>query len=213
MGLVADLIKDVLEEGDLDVPEPRVVRRLSDAHGLMCARSKCFRRKVSLGTVVEGQSDYAVPAEVVEILEVTVGGVPFAAGRHSDIAQSVQHWLWLTVPTGSGFAAADHDTAGAAKLGLFPAPSASGAEIVVYAVCRPAPLVSGEDAGLKIPPEFHPHLVEGAIAMFLRRTEGRHDQAQPFDERFANACVELQRQTARRFKVGPREARLRGINA
>lgn len=213
-GVIAGFVRSIIKETGIDASELEALKWLSSAHGLMCVRSKSLRRRLSLGNTVEGQTDYPVPPEVVEILEVTVGGVPYGSGRHTDIANMGQGWLWLSGP--GGLSVGDYDAAGAAFVSLVTqgATIAAGEAVEIYAICRPAPLVVGTDSLVRVPEEFWPAIIDGALATGYKRTDGRFDLAGPHEEAFGAACVELERQTVRRLRgVGPRQARISGINA
>lgn len=213
--VVAGLVSNVLEEATFDTTSERVLGWLTRRHTLMCSRSKCFRKKiVLLERTVEGQSAYALPAEVVEVREVQVAGVPYGNGRHLDIATSRLGYLWLQglyVGMGGGVGTEDYDTTGAEQLSLVPAPLESGLSIEVWAICRPPVLSLTDDTTLKVPEEFYDALVGGAIGTGLKRLEARPDLAASFETEFAQACEELAEQVARRFRGrGPARIRVAG---
>lgn len=212
MTVVAQLVADVLEEGQFDADEAKVLRWLSRRQRTMCARSKCFRRAIQLGPTVAGQPAYAVPAEVVEIREVRVAGVVYGQGRHVDIAQGAGHYLWLS-GTG-GIAMREDSGAGVTELSVFPVPTDSGIELAITAVCLPPDLLTTDDTTLVVAPNFHEALVNGAIATGMLKVEARPDLAGPFETLFNEACEELAGQTGRRFRgAGPAQIRVIGVNA
>lgn len=225
MVTVAQLVQNVLTEGNFDATEPQALQWLSRRHELICARSKCFRKNLEVGPTVAGTRSYAVPAEVVEIHEVQVTsspetgslGVPYGAAKHSDIAEGALGYIWLGglyLAVGGGIYTRGYGATGEDKLSLYPTPTENGLQIKVFAVCRPEDLTVGEDAGLKIPPEFADALVSGAIATGLSRLEARGDLAAEHESRFAQACDELRGQTAKRFRgSGPATIRVIGFNA
>lgn len=141
------LVKSVLEDGGFDTTEAKVLDWLDQRHKLMCARSDCYRRKVPLGPTVAGQQSYPIPAEVQEIREVLVVtptssgvGVPYGAGRHSDLAQGALGYIWLGgiyLRAGGGIYTRDENAEGQDLLALYPIPSEAGLTISVLAVCRP----------------------------------------------------------------------------
>jgi hypothetical protein len=218
------LLSSVVEEGSFDVPKTQALGWVNARHGLMCARTKCFRKKLSVGPTVANQQGYPVPAEVIEIREVLVQssastgglGVPYGAARHTDLAQGALHYLWLGglyLAVGGGIFVRDENASGEELLALFPTPTEAGLTITVQAVCRPAPLVIGV-GGLRTPVEFDDALVAGAIATGLARVESRADLAAPNETVFANACTELLGQVDKRFRgSGPAQIRVQGLNA
>lgn len=213
---VASLVQNVLTEGNFDATEAQVLQWLTRRQRQMCSRSRCYRKKLSIGPTVANQQGYSVPKEVVEIREVLVNGITYGTGRHSDLAQGAQGYIWLDgmYLNGGGIATRDDDSSGATKLALYPIPTEAGLEVTLIAVCLPPDLVVGEDGTIKIPGDFLDALVAGAIATGLTRTEARPDLATAFETVFTNGCSELEMQTNRRFRgVGAAQIRVVGLNA
>lgn len=207
--VVEDLVSGVLTQGGIDSDEPTALGWLSSRQTLMCARALNFRKRLSIGPTVANQGRYAVPQQVVEILEVTVNGVVYGAGRHTDIANSVQHRLWIWGP--GGVTTGDADAEGGDLLSLVPAPSEAAQPVELFAACRPGPIVAGDDTTVKIPSEFYDPLVDGAIALGLQRLESRGDIGREYQERFDAACHELRKQTNARYRgAGPAQIRVQG---
>lgn len=152
---VAELVQSVLTEGSFDVTEGQALSWLSARHERMCARTKCYRRKIQVGPTVAEQQSYPLPPEVVEIRELQVAsskstppglGVPYGAGRHVDLAQGALHYIWLGglyLAVGGGIYVRDESSEGQDLVALFPVPTESGLAITVFAVCRPDPLTLG----------------------------------------------------------------------
>lgn len=208
---VPALIAAVLTEADFDVAEPTALRWLDAQHRLMVKRSKCFRRRLSPTPAVTeaARSAYSVPEEVIELIEVLVGGVPYGQGRHSDIAVSAQGWLLISGM--GGVVVEDESSAGGYELALVPAPIEGGATIELYAVCRAGALLATDDMTLKVPPEYDEALIAGAISIGLARDEGRPELAASYRAEFEGGCTELRQEVARRN--APRRARVAGYNA
>ena len=209
---VAQLVEQVLSEGELDAAKSQALRWLTVRQRQMCRRSRWLRKTITLGAVTGGVGTYTVPAEVVEILEVRLGGVVYGHARHVDPAEGAQGYVWLG---GAGGIAGREDTsAGAQVLRLYPTPTASGAVLEIYAVCRPPDLAEGSDSTLVIPGEYCDALVAGAIATAYLRLENRPDLASPHETVFNDGCGELTQQSNRRFRgTGPAQIRVAGINA
>jgi len=214
---VAQLVAQVLEEGQFDASPTQALRWLTVRQRQLCRRSKWYRKTLSVGPTVSGQATYTVPAEVVEILMVEVDGYVYGHLRHRDPADGSKGWIWLG---GVGGIAGRQDTSGGEQqLLLFPTPLPGarvepGKTINVWAVCRPPDLVEGQDATLVIPGEYMDALVSGAIATAMTRTEDRPDLAANHEQIFQAACGELTQQSNRRFRgVGPAQIRLTGVNA
>lgn len=216
------LVAKILRQGIFDTDEPTALDWLDQRHKLMCMRTKCFRRKIQLATVAN-QQGYPVPAEVQEIREVLVQstestgglGVPYGAGRHSDLADGALHYLWLGgtyMRTGGGIFVRDESNAGEDLVALYPTPTEAGRQITIHAVCRPATLEL--TTRLRTPPEFDDALVAGAIATGLLRLEAREDLAAPNETIYGSGCSELQEQVNDRFRpTGAVSIRVRGYNA
>lgn len=207
---VPALISAVLQDGDFDVEEPAALRWLSDGHKLLVKRSKCYRKRIALGETVASQGTYGAGLldEVVEVVEVLVGGLPYGRGRHSDIAASAQGWLLLGGM--GGVTVEDESTGGGYEIALVPAPVEGGAAIEVYAVCRAPALLAADDTTLKIPSEYDPALVNYAFSVGLQRDEGRPELSRPYREEFEASCTELRREVA--IRNAPRRARVSGYN-
>ncbi len=214
---VKSLVERVLEDGGFDAPESKALGWLTERQRLMCSRSGCYRRTASIGPTVAGQRDYALPSDVVQLLEVLIEGLPYEPGRSSDLAAGTRGWLMLLGE--GGLAVRDDTESGQTMLAIYPTPQVGvapepGASVEVRAVCRPPDLVIGEDSTLKVPGEYTAGLVSGAIATGLTRLEKRADLATPFLTEFEAACAELERQTNAEFlQTGPAEIRIAGFNA
>jgi hypothetical protein len=214
---VAELVASVLEDGQMDATEPQVLRWLNTRHRQMCARSRCYRQALEIGNTKEGQVSYSLPAGIVEILQVTVGGYVYGTARHNDFAEGELGYVWLS---GVGGVAGREDSAqGVSSLRLFPAPKPGvqpepGTPIVVYAAMQPPVLAVGEDGAIQIGDDYVDALVAGALATAMLRVESRPDLAANYEQIFTTGCNELLRQTNRKFRgTGPALIRVRGINA
>lgn len=214
---VAQLVEQVIDEGQFDASNAQALRWLTVRQRQMCRRSKWYRKTLSVGPTADGQATYTLPDEVVEVLMVLVDGKVYGHLRMQDPPEGALGWVWLG-GTGGIAGRADSDS-GEQQLQLFPAPLAGGQlepgkPISVYAVCRPPDLSEANDATLVIPGEYMDALVSGAIATGMLRTEDRPDLAGNHETVFVNACGELAQQSNRRFRgVGPAQIRVVGVNA
>lgn len=214
---VAELVAAVIEDGQFDATEAQVLRWLTVRQRQMCARAGSYRKAITLGTTTVGVDSYAVPAEVVEILQLTVGGYVYGVARHQDFARGERGWLLLS---GEGGVAGRDDTAGGEqRLKLFPTPAEGtspepGAEVVAYCVCLPPDIATGQDATIVIPGDYVDALVAGAISTGMLRSEDRVDLASANEQIFQGGCRELIRATNRRYRGSePPTLRVVGINA
>lgn len=217
-GTVAGLVAGVLEDGQFDATPAQALKWLNTRHRQMCARARCYRQMLSLGATVEGQLGYPVPPRVVEVLQVTVGGMVYGAARHTDFAEGERGWIWLGGGEG-GIAGREDAASGQQMLRLYPAPLAGrapepGEDVELYAAVQPPALVVGSDATLVVPDDYLDALVSGAIATGMLRVEARQDLAAPHEQIFTTGCEELLRATNRRYRgAGPARIRLLGVNA
>src|SRR5215472_18371513 len=167
---VATLVEDVLTVGGVETSEAEALKSLT----------RCHRQMLNVGTTASGVQEYALPAGVTEIFELQVGGVVFGAGRHQDLAEGAQGWIWLGGE--GGVFTRDDDTTGATKIALFPIPTSGGAttvgaEIAAFAAVQPPDITAGLDSSIVIPPNFIDALTAGAVSRLMRRLEGRPDLA------------------------------------
>lgn len=218
MGVVADLVAGVTVDSELDVTEPQVLRWLTERQREMCAQVGWYRKTLDLGAVVAGQAGYAVPAEVIEILQVTVGGLVYADSRHADSARSERGFL-LIVGEG-GLAGRDDSAAGEQLLRLVPTPAAGSeptpgeAHVSVYATVQTPTITAGADSTVVVPADYYSALTAGAIATGMLRDEATAAGAAPQEQIFQTAIVRLRRATNRRFQgSGPSRVRIVGVNA
>ena len=205
-GRVAAMVDAVMNEGNFDITEAQALRWLTRAHRRMCSRANCIRRRIDIGPA-DDRDSYDLPAEVVQLREVLVGGEPYGTGIHADVA--VGQYLLIDGP---GVTAEDATPGGAAQLVLIPAP-APGVSIQVFAYCRAEPLVVGDDTTLGIPEEFDQDVIAGAVAWGLQFEAMRPDLAPEFWTQFNEGCTELLKSTRRRFRgPGPTQIRVQGLN-
>jgi hypothetical protein len=206
---VQALVNAVIEDGEFDATPAQALRWLSSRQKKMTARTACYCKTLSLGNTVAGQDTYSLPAEIVRVLQVTVGTFPLTQARHDDFAKLAAHWEILL---GEGGIVGREDSAGgAAQLRIAPTPGDALSSIAVYAAMLSPGLVIGDDATLVIPADYYDALISGAIATGSERTEARYDIAAQAEGKFDAACQELAAATTRRFRpVGQQKARVSG---
>lgn len=213
MATVQGLIDQVVKEAQFDVTDPSALTWLDRRHKQMVIRARALRKTVTIagGTVIN-QSDYALPPDLVEIEQVSVGGLPWGQAMHTDLGLGAQGWVWLSGP--GGVVASEESSSGAPEIALYPTPTDAATEIAVRGVFRPSSLLVADDSTLLVPDEYADQLVSGAIATGLNRQEYRPDLAQTFEQDFSNGCEEWRRQIRRRYRgAGPASIRIRGVNA
>jgi hypothetical protein len=212
---VSQLVTDITAEGAFDADPAQVLRWLDRRHKQMCARAGAFRKTASAGVTVAGQQSYAVPAGLLEALEVTVGGVTYTRGRHTDIASGDALVLGGT----GGIFLDTADSAGVQQVALFPVPSDPGDAISVYGLYAAPDLATTPGAGVitsvLVDDDAVEGLLHGVFATALSRPgEARWDLAQAHEASFETACLEFKRRVTRRLRgSGPSQIRVIGYNA
>lgn len=208
---VAGLIAAVKSEASFDVSDAAALAWLNRRHKAMVVEAKALRYTATL-TTVAGQRDYALPGDLVEIEEVTVGGMPYGRGSHADLTRGAQGYLILSGP--GGVVTSEETASGAPEVALFPTPTTGGDTILVRALWAPADLSTSDDATLLVPARFVDGLLAGAIATGLKRQEYRPDLAAAFEQDYQSAVEQWRRQVARRYRgSGPTLIRVIGVNA
>ena len=198
-----------------DVDDATALRALDRRHKRMCARSRCYRKTVAVGTTTAGTAFYAV-AGVIELYSLNVGGVPYGKARHPDVYGYSQGTLLWCGPAGSGLIVADADSGGVNGVTLIPTPGTSGVAITSFAAVEPPDLTLDGSAGgtFKVDSDLVEGVEAGAMAALADTTDEREDLATRMDGKFDVACEEQRRRTARRFRgPGPSQIRVQGINA
>jgi len=213
---VADLVSAVKTEGGFDVDEATVLKWLSRRQRTMVVRGRVRKLLIAIGTGDGVTKEFTVENEpapafvsVAEILELKVGGEVWTPGDHSDITAGELGRLRLSGP--GGIYAAEHNEGATFTINLYPTPG-EGAAIQAWVVGLPLDLEVGQETTLVIPQDFTDALVSGAIATGLLRLEGRPDLAQPLEQIFNEACVEVRRRIAQQADR-PRQIRIAGVNA
>jgi hypothetical protein len=202
---VQGLVNAVIEDGQFDVTPTQALRWLNSRQKQMTARSACYRKTLSLGNTVEGQATYAVPADVVRVLQVTVAEFPYPEVRHIDFTMIANGWEVLIGE--GGVMARDDSGAGNAQIRISPTPGNESQPLSIYAIMLSPDLVLGDDTTLVVPPDYYDALIAGAIGTGSRG-EARYDIAGTAETAFAASCEELNVATRRKFH-GRGPARIR----
>lgn len=212
MTVVADLVTDVIDDGNFDVDSTRALRWLNGRHRAMVVKARSLNKTVEIGPSQVDVAEYPLPADVIQIRQVVLNGKPIGQITAEDRAAGQAGWLTLS---GAGVALAPaEDASGGKEVAIYPAPDLAGLSILLRAACRPGELVLGDDSTLVVPTEFHDGLVAGAIATGLLRTEQRPDLAANHEGVYQAHSEEYRLQTARLYRgAGPAFIRIAGINA
>jgi hypothetical protein len=108
MATVQGLVDQVKTEAQFDVTDTAALAWLDRRHKKMVVRARALRKTVSIGPSVASQRDYALPSDLVEVLEVSVDGLPYGRATHTDLSYGAQGWLMLD---GIGGVVASEETA------------------------------------------------------------------------------------------------------
>src|SRR4029078_12974345 len=96
--------------------------------------TRASRKSVSMGPTRASRRDYALPSDLVEVLEVSVDGMPYGRATHTDLSYGAQGWLLLD---GIGGVIASEETAsGDAEVALYPTPTQAGLTVTVRGIFR-----------------------------------------------------------------------------
>lgn len=205
---VQALVDAVIEDGEFDATPAQALRWLNGRQKQLTARSGCYRKTLSLGNTTSGQDTYTLPADVVRVLQVTVGSLPYPEMRHSDFALLEAHWEFLYGV--GGIMGRDDSAAGNPQIRIAPVPGTEAQTLSIYAIMLSPDMALGDDTTLVVPPDYYEALVSAAIGTGSRG-EARYDIAGTAESNFAASCQELTTATAKRFRpIGQQKARVRG---
>jgi hypothetical protein len=204
---VSGLVGEIVAQGSFDATNTEVLAWLNRRHKEMVCRARGYRKALSLGNTVAAQQEYTVPAGVVELYDVSVGGLPYGKGRRSDIVENAQGWLWLSGPGGEVIESAS--SSAVTTLALVPVPSSGGDAIAAFAAVAPPDLLIDNSVPLVVDDEFVEGLLAGVFATALNRpNEGRSDLAAAQQGIFEDYVSRYSRRVARRLR-GPGPSRIR----
>ena len=167
------------------------------------------------GPTVAGQAEYLLPESVIRVKSLRVDGSrPWIPLKLEDVwdleAGAAQFTLGAVGGFSESFAEVDSSGQGFCRVTLFPVPEESGLTIKALCILRPIPLDVSNNVAPVLPDDFHEYVVEGAIAMGLRRDDEREDGAAPYEARFKEAIQRLAARQRKRVGRGPIQARVAG---
>lgn len=175
-----------------DASRATVLAVLNEAYAAQCADSRWFRTEATIGPTVVGTAEYTIPAAIVEMYAVSIGGYTY-----EPIGEDVMRRLKAgsqTVTTGrGGVYSQGADASGNATITLHPTPTTAGAAILVYAATQPTALTDSSGSNPITPVDTHSSLIDGTAAILLSRIDERPDLAGPYEQRFAQWTEKLRR--------------------
>lgn len=182
----------------------------------MCAESGYTQAIRELGPTVVDQDEYALPDSVTRVVGLRVGtSRPWTPVKLED--------LWAlsagTARMEGGMIGAFAQTwseetadAGTEKVKLYPAPTEAALDVLAICVVSPPALSLSANTAPRVPTDFHEYIVDGAIAMGLRRDDSREDEAAPYEARFKDATGRLGMRRRKRVGRGPIQGRVASVH-
>lgn len=182
----------------------------------MCAESGYTQAIRELGPTVVDQDEYALPESVTRVVGLRVGtSRPWTPVKLDD--------LWAlsagTARLEGGMIGAFAETwseetadAGTEKVKLYPAPTEAALDVLAICVVSPPALSLSANTAPRVPTDFHEYIVDGAIAMGLRRDDSREDEAAPYEARFKDAIGRLGMRRRKRVGRGPIQGRVASVH-
>ena len=167
------------------------------------------------GPTVAGQADYVLPERVVRVKSLRVNGSrPWIPLKLEDIwdleAGAAQFSMGGVGGFAENYAEVDSSGQGFPRVTLWPVPDTAGQTIKALCILQPIPLDVSNNVAPVLPDDFHEYVVEGAIAIGLRRDDEREDGAAPYEARFKEAIQRLAARQRKRVGRGPIQARVSG---
>lgn len=208
---VSGVVAEIVAQGSFDVDSPTVLRWLNRRHKEMVGFARAYRKTLAIDTTDAGVAEYAVPAGVVELIDVTVGGIRYADGRHSDIAAEANGWLWLSGE--GGLIVESADASAATTLVIVPTPTETGLPISAYAAVTPPDLLIDDTVPLRVDDDVVRKLIAGVYAEGMSSPSQGGDPG-PYELVYESGKLDFKKRVQRRVRgSGPRQIRVQGLNA
>lgn len=172
----------------LDLSGPETYSLLSEGARELNRRAQYARRTPNIGPTVPGQAAYALPADFVLPIRVTLAGSPIPATDAESVAEYAANKMILGVD--SVWYITDDD-AGAKHLYLYPAPGPIPVPLTMEFVRRPPDLENPTDAPTWLPEEFHPYLIHYVGREYFRGIEDDPEMGQLHADQFDQGVSQL----------------------
>lgn len=219
--LPTEMVTAVLTQGGFDstssaTSQAVALSWLEARYQEMCAESGYTQAIRELGPTVVDQDEYALPESVTRVVGLRVGtSRPWTPVKLDD--------LWAlsagTARLEGGMIGAFAETwseetadAGTEKVKLYPAPTEAALDVLAICVVSPPALSLSANTAPRVPTDFHEYIVDGAIAMGLRRDDSREDEAAPYEARFKDAIGRLGMRRRKRVGRGPIQGRVASVH-
>lgn len=163
------------------------------------SRSKWIKAELDLGTTIADQEQYELPSTVVELLGLTIEGVPYNA---VDV-QTIWQYKLVGLPQriDGAYAERFNDDGKIKAIGLLPVPDADGLSIAGLAVVTPGQLA--DDDELPFPAEFRRGPLDYAKGIAYEELDENPEAGAYYIERADTVADELRRLAQSRTGSGP----------
>ena len=207
----AEIVAAVTAQAGVDATAATVLSWINEAYRSAVAKSQYRMTEYAFGNTVANQQTYAIPDEVVDIRDVTVGGVPYEATDTRSIYRLNQGTMNNNAEHG-GYFAQDWSSAGALLLVLYPTPDTSGAAISGLVATQPAALDGTSGTSPILPIDTHEELVDLAALLGQARQDNDAAAAQAYQAGVDALAATLSTRKNSRAGSGSVQIRVRGVH-
>ena len=221
--LPTEMVTAVLTQGGFDntssaTSQAVALSWLDARYQEMCAESGYTQAMRDLGPTVVDQAEYALEDSITRVIGLQVGtsrpwtpvkledlwalGAGTARLEGGMIGAFAQTWSEASTSEGEGIE----------KVRLYPVPTEAGLDVSVLCIVAPPALSLSTNEAPRVPGDFHEFIVDGAIAMGLRRDDSREDEAAPYEARFKDAIGRLGMRRRKRVGRGPIQGRVASVH-
>jgi hypothetical protein len=210
------IYRRVISEGGFDtsagnVPLAQIQQWVAERYKELVLESEWLTEKVTLGTLLAGQSVYTFDNLAIDRLRlIAVGGLLYTRVGVEQMMQLKTDRLGLSADADGAYAPS-YDASGTISLELFPGPTVDGAELVGILNAEPPALVAETDTPV-IPEPYHVGLVWGAVATGLMLVDEDQQSAAGYEQKFEKVKAELTRRKNKRVGSGPVQVQIAGIH-
>jgi hypothetical protein len=165
--------------------------RINQMYRRMVADSHWLTEKITLGPIVAGTNHYALPVNVVQLLNVRVNGYAYDRKSADEIDDLGISDAWVRGRY-RGFYSPEWTSAGVGEILIWPTPT-TVVPFTARVAIVPEPMTNLTAAGEYplLPVDFHEDLVDGALATVFRRDDERLGEADQLEARFVGRIHDL----------------------
>jgi hypothetical protein len=214
------MVAKVKNEGGFDtaaanMDNATILGWLNEAYERLTGESKFVRKTRELGPTVADQATYALPDEVIDLRALKVGtSAPWLRVSTEELWELQAGYRALETVTGVGVFAPSFESDADAMVELWPVPTAETAGLSISALAAVAlgDLSLATDVAPLLPADVQGAVVDGAIAIGMRRIHERWDIAQAYDAKLDAGIQALAKRTNSRVGSGPIQAKIKGVH-